>query len=89
MDIISVVIVFILSWWIVFFMTLPWGIEMEGVNEAGNLPGAPKIHNLKKKALITTAIAIFVTAIISTMIIYNVIDFRGIANTMFEEDIKS
>jgi predicted secreted protein len=72
----------------IFFMTLPWGIEMEGPNQEGNLPGAPKKHNLKKKFMITTAISLFLTVLISVLIAYNVVDFRGIATSMFEADMK-
>jgi predicted secreted protein len=88
MNFISIAIVFILSWWMIFFMVLPWGIEMEGPNSEGNLPGAPKKHNLKKKFIITTCIAFLFTAIISTLIVYNVVDFRGLATEMFNDDFQ-
>lgn len=88
MDIVSIIVVFILSWWMILFMVLPWGIEMEGPNSEGNLPGAPKNHNLKKKLIITTSISFCLTILISVLITYNVVDFRGIATSMFEADMK-
>ena len=88
MDIASTMIVFILTWWMVLFMVLPWGVEMEGANKEGTLPAAPKRHNVKKKMLITTGIAFVLTFIIVAAINANVVDFRSIANGMFEEDFN-
>lgn len=86
MDIASFVIIFILSWWMILFMVLPWGIEMVGANDEGNLPAAPKHHNLKKKLMITTVIASVVTVIIFLIIQSGIVDFRSIANDMFYQD---
>lgn len=86
MEIASYIVVFVLLWWLILFMVLPWGIEMEGPNKVGNLPGAPKHHNLKRKLLITTVVALSLTAVGAVMIQSKVIDFRGQAQSMFAED---
>ncbi len=87
MDIAASLVVFLLVWWLVLFMVLPWGVEAQGVNDEGGLPAAPKNPQLKRKLLITTAIAFVVSAVIVTLIQMNVIDFRGIANSMMGEDL--
>ena len=86
MEISSFVVIFILSWWLILFMILPWGVEMVGVNDDGNLAAAPKKHNIKKKMLITTVFAIIVTIIIYAIIQSGIVDFRSIANDMFYQD---
>lgn len=86
MEIASYIVVFVLLWWLILFMVLPWGIEMEGPNKVGNLPGAPKRHNLKIKLAVTTLIALCLTLAAAAMIQNNIIDFRGQAGSMFAED---
>jgi predicted secreted protein len=63
MNIASFAVVFICSWWIVIFMVLPFGVRRNEAPEEGHDPGAPIAHNLKKKMLITTAIATVLTAL--------------------------
>ena len=45
------VIIFVILWWIVLFIMLPFGIEKEKDTELGNDPGAPKNPMIKKKNL--------------------------------------
>jgi len=65
MNIATILLVFVVAWWLVFFAVLPWGIRSqheteEGVTE-GTEPGAPANPNLKKKIIVTTLIAIVLT----------------------------
>lgn len=54
----SIVIIFC-SWWMVFYCTLPFGIQADhDSSQKGCDTGAPKHHHLRKKARITTAITI-------------------------------
>ncbi|HUT48042.1 MAG TPA: DUF1467 family protein [Alphaproteobacteria bacterium] len=53
-------IVFVIVWWLVLFMVLPWGIRREESPEPGHEPGAPANPRLWLKAGITTAIACIV-----------------------------
>lgn len=68
MNPISLVVVFVVIWWLVFFIALPIGITTEENPEKGNFKGAPSNPNLKKKAIITTIIA----AILSVVYFYSV-----------------
>jgi predicted secreted protein len=58
---------FVIIWWLVFFLTLPIGIEREKEVIKGNDPGAPKNPMLKIKILITSVISFFITIIISVV----------------------
>ncbi len=65
MNIATILLVFVVTWWLVFFAVLPWGVRSqheteEGVTE-GTEPGAPANPNLKKKIIVTTLIAIVLT----------------------------
>lgn len=61
MNIVSVIVVFTVIWWLVFFIALPIGIEQEKNPEKGNDSGAPKNPMIKKKMLYTTLVTILLT----------------------------
>ncbi|PHZ85329.1 DUF1467 family protein [Paremcibacter congregatus] len=55
-------VVFLVVWWLVLFMVLPWGVkghhESGDEFEAGIEPGSPVKPQIGKKMLITTGITI-------------------------------
>ena len=59
MGIGSGILTYVIIWWMVFFMTLPFGVERPEAHEVevGHEPGAPKKPMLKKKAIITSLIS--------------------------------
>lgn len=57
MDIVSGIVVYILLWWWVLFMVLPFGAKAPETVEKGHATSAPEKPNLLKKMLITSAIA--------------------------------
>ncbi len=63
MTIASLIVVYVIVWWVVFFMTLPWGVRRAETVEEGNDPGAPTNARLWLKAAITTLIAAALTAV--------------------------
>ncbi|MFK7867085.1 MAG: DUF1467 family protein [Alphaproteobacteria bacterium] len=63
MSISSMIVVYILSWWLCFFIALPFGIKRDQNPQTGNDPGAPVNPHLKKKALICFGAAAFITAL--------------------------
>lgn len=77
LGLVSGIVVFIMIWWTVIFMVLPWGVrpEIDDV-QPGNQVGAPSNPRLLRKALITTAISIVLWVIIDILIIENVFSFR-------------
>ena len=57
MDFVSGLVVFILLWWWVFLMSLPFGIKMPDEVESGHATSAPEKPMLRRKVIISTAIA--------------------------------
>ena len=56
-------ITFIISWWMVFFMVLPWGVRRQDDPEPGHEAGAPENPRLWLKVAVTTGIAVVITAL--------------------------
>jgi len=82
MSIFSGILIFILVWWMAFFCALPFRIESSGLNNDGNMPGAPAQAHVKGKAIIATLIAIAVWLMIYAVVKANLISFHDIARQM-------
>lgn len=59
----SLLLTFLMIWWVVFFMALPMGNQPEDAPVKGQASSAPKNPNLWLKAFITTLIAACLTGI--------------------------
>ena len=57
MDFVSGLVVYILLWWWVFLMSLPFGIKTPDQVETGHATSAPERPMLWRKVTISTAIA--------------------------------
>ena len=57
MDFVSGIVVFILLWWWIFLMSLPFGIKTPDKIESGHATSAPEKPMLRRKVAISTAIA--------------------------------
>lgn len=57
-------VIFLILWWLVLFIILPFGVNRDVNIQYGNDPGAPKKTMLKKKFFLTTLITFFVTLLI-------------------------
>jgi predicted secreted protein len=51
------VLVYVILWWLMFFMVLPWGVQPIENPEPGWQRGAPLKPKLWMKALVTTGLA--------------------------------
>lgn len=69
MDIVSGIVVYILLWWWVFLMTLPFGVKAPKNIEAGHATSAPERPLIWRKVGVATIIAA-----ILFIIVYWVID---------------
>lgn len=82
---ISGVVVYILSWWCVFFCVLPFGVRSHLDDmEPEDIPdvvtaGAPQKAMMKQKLIITSVIALIITVIIYFIIKSDVISFHDMA----------
>ncbi|PCJ36023.1 MAG: hypothetical protein COA93_02250 [Alphaproteobacteria bacterium] len=81
MTIANHLVVFLVCWWLVFFMVLPWGVkghhESDEEYEAGIVePGSPVKANIGKKMLITTGITLVVWGMIWAVISFELISLN-------------
>lgn len=79
---ISGVVVFLIIWSAVLFVTLPFGIKRQEDGPAGSDPGAPKFPHLKWKFLATTIITAIIWLAVDYMITHNVVDFQQMADQL-------
>ena len=56
MNIVSIFLVYLMVWMIIFFMSLPIGINVSSDSELGNANSAPTKTHLKLKVLLCTFI---------------------------------
>ena len=59
----EIIVIFVVIWWLVLFTILPLGVQKEDKILGGNDPGAPKKSLVKKKAIISSLITFFLTAV--------------------------
>lgn len=76
MDLVSGIVVYVLLWWWVLFMVLPFGVRRDDAEQAGNDPGAPKRPMLLRKILATTVISAVLWLAIDQVIRSDLISFR-------------
>jgi predicted secreted protein len=73
----SLLIVFCVSWWLVFFMALPFGAQPPEHPEPGWTPSAPANPRLWTKAAITTLVAAAITGIFYWVAESGLVSLRG------------
>ncbi len=81
MGITSGIVLFAVIWFMTFLIVLPFRVETQGdLGEIvpGTHAGSPEHHHLRKKAWITTAIAIVLWILIAGIIISGVISVRDL-----------
>ena len=61
----EIIVIFVIIWWLVLFVVLPFGIQRDENSIKGNDPDAPKNPMLKKKIYFTTIISIFLSILVS------------------------
>jgi predicted secreted protein len=69
-------IAYVIVWWLVFFMVLPWGVRRPDNPEQGHEAGAPEKPRLWLKVGVTSAVAAVVTAIVWLIHDAGLIDLR-------------
>jgi len=72
----SAALTFVIVWWLVLFMVLPFGASPPDQIEPGTAPSAPAKPRMALKLLITTAIALALTAAIAWIIESGLISLR-------------
>ena len=87
MSITSAIVLFAVFWFLTFLVVIPFRIQTQGdlgdITE-GTHAGAPQIHNLKRKAWLTTWIAAALWAVAFAVITLEVVTVRDIDGWMFQ-----
>ena len=81
MGITSALVLFAVIWSLMFLIILPIRVKTQGdLGEIvpGTHAGAPEVHDIGKKAKITTVLSLILWAIISTIILSEVISVRDL-----------
>lgn len=86
MGITSALVLYAVIWFMTFLVVIPIRIQTQG--DLGNVvhgthAGSPEVHNLRKKARLTTLISLVLWAIIASVIVFEVITVRDIDGWMF------
>ncbi len=63
----EIIVIFVVIWWLVLFMVLPFGVQKDNEIVRGNDPGAPKNPMLKRKIILTSIISFFLSIIVSVI----------------------
>lgn len=87
MDWFTGLVAFLIIWWTALFTVLPFWVRQPEKTELGHMPGAPENPHLKRKFIATTVVASVVWLILFILVKIELVDFRGIAMTMIEEDL--
>ena len=69
------ILVYVIVWWVVLFMVLPFGVRAAEDKGEGHMAGAPEKPLLAKKAIATSLIAAVVFAVIWWLIDSDTISF--------------
>ncbi|MBV6635444.1 MAG: DUF1467 family protein [Mameliella sp.] len=87
MGITSAIVLFAVIWFMTFLCVIPIRLKTQGdMGDVvpGTHAGSPEVHNLKRKAWITTGIALVLWAAIASIILFEVITVRDIDGWMFD-----
>ncbi len=63
----EIIVIFVIIWWLVLFIVLPFGIQKDDNVKDGNDPGAPKNPMLKKKIILTSVISFILSILVSVI----------------------
>ena len=79
MSLMGSVVIFVILWMVIFFMILPLKIKSQLEQQSiapGTDPGAPSNPQMYRKFIITTAISVFIFAIIYLLSYFEIINLR-------------
>lgn len=71
------ILLYVLIWWVVLFMVLPWGAKPPDEPEPGHEPGAPARPMLLRKVAATTLLAAVVWLAVYAGIEFELVRFEG------------
>ena len=76
MSLFGAIVVFVIAWWLIFFMALPFGARPPDEPGEGHAASAPERPRLLLKAAVTTVLAALVTAGLAYLVASGLLDWR-------------
>ena len=73
MYLVKIIIIYVIVWWILFFMALPFGLKKPVNNIPGQDRGAPEKPKLWLKFFVVSIISLILTIIINFIIRNNLL----------------
>ena len=94
MSVTSAFVLFAVIWFLTFLIVIPFKIKTQGdmgVVLKGTQAGAPEVHDLRKKAIITTGVSLILWLLITILIVYEIVTIEDIDlfGRMVEENNQS
>ncbi|GAA4220985.1 putative secreted protein [Sagittula marina] len=86
MGVTSGIVLFAVIWFMTFLCVIPVRLETQGDRGEivpGTHAGSPEVHNLKRKAWITTGISVVIWGILASIILFELISVRDLDRWMF------
>ena len=63
MSVVEIIVFFMLCWWMVFYITLPFGFKTEDEPIKGQASSAPKNPKIKQKMILSSVLTVIITLI--------------------------
>ncbi|MFL2774696.1 MAG: DUF1467 family protein [Paracoccaceae bacterium] len=94
MSVTSAFVLFAVIWFLTFLIVIPFKIKTQGdmgVVLKGTQAGAPEVHDLRKKAIITTGVSLILWLLITILIVSEIVTIEDIDlfGRMVEENKQS
>jgi predicted secreted protein len=94
MSVTSAFVLFAVIWFLTFLIVIPFKIKTQGdmgVVLKGTQAGAPEVHDLRKKAIITTGLSLILWLLITILIVFEIVTIEDIDlfGRMVEENKQS
>ena len=81
MSVTSAIVLFAVIWFLTFLIIIPFRVKTQGdlgTIVKGTQAGAPEVHNLRKKAIITTGASLVLWLVITLIILSEFITIQDI-----------
>ena len=94
MSVTSAFVLFAVIWFLTFLIVIPFKIKTQGdlgVVLKGTQAGAPEVHDLRRKAIITTGVSLILWLLITILILSKIVTIEDIDlfGRMVEENKQS
>ena len=94
MSVTSAFVLFAVIWFLTFLIVIPFKIKTQGdmgVVLKGTQAGAPEVHDLRKKAIITSGVSLILWLLITILIVSEIVTIEDIDlfGRMVEENKQS